>query len=40
MIVSCLIKRVDVYRDYKLHIDFNINFNQFSGGLDMITIAA
>ena len=39
MIVSCLIKRVDVYRDYKLHIDFNINFNQFSGGLDMITIA-
>lgn len=40
MIVSCLIKRVDVYRDYKLHIDFNIDFNQFSGGLDMITIAA
>ena len=21
MIVNCLIKRVDVYRDYKLHID-------------------
>ena len=40
MIVSCLIKRVEVYRDYKLHIDFNIDFEQFSGGLDIITIAA
>ncbi len=40
MIVSCLIKRIDVYRDYKLHIDFNIDFEQFSGGLDIATIAA
>ena len=40
MIVSCLIKRVDVYRDYKLHIDFNIDFEQFSMGIDIISIAA
>lgn len=40
MIVNCLIKRVEVYRDYKLHIDFNIDFEQFSMGLDIISIAA
>lgn len=40
MIVNCLIKRVEVYRDYKLHIDFNIDFEQFSLGLDMDGIAA
>ena len=40
MIVNCLIKRVDVYRDYKLHIDFNIDFEQFCGRLDIVTIAA
>ncbi len=40
MIVNCLIKRVEVYRDYKLHIDFNIDFAQFSMGLDIISIAA
>ena len=40
MIVSCLIKRVEVYRDYKLHIDFNIDFEQFSMGLDIVWIAA
>ncbi len=40
MIVNCLIKRVDVYRDYKLHIDFNIDFEQFSMGMDIISIAA
>lgn len=39
MIVNCLIKRVEVYRDYKLHIDFNIDFEQFSLGLDMDGIA-
>ena len=33
-------KRVDVYRDYKLHIDFNIDFEQFSMGLDIVWIAA
>ena len=40
MIVNCLIKRVEVYRDYKLHIDFNIDFEQFSAGLDISAIAA
>lgn len=40
MIVNCLIKRVEVYRDYKLHIDFNIDFEQFSMGLDIVYIAA
>ena len=40
MIVNCLIRRVEVYRDYKLHIDFNIDFAQFSLGLDIVEIAA
>ena len=40
MIVNCLIKRVEVYRDYKLHIDFNIDFEQFSLGMDIVNIAA
>lgn len=40
MIVNCLIKRVEVYRGYKLHIDFNIDFKQFSFGMDIVTIAA
>lgn len=40
MIVNCLIKRVEVYRDYKLHIDFNIDLEQFSFGKDIVTIAA
>lgn len=40
MIVNCLIKRVEVYRDYKLHIDFNIDFEQFSLGMDIMKIAA
>ena len=40
MIVNCLIKRIEVYRDYKLHIDFNIDFEQFSLGIDLDAIAA
>lgn len=40
MIVSCLIRRVEVHRDYRLHIDFNIDFEQFSTGLDISAIAA
>ena len=40
MIVNCLIRRVEVYRDYKLHIDFNIDFTQFSLGMDIVEIAA
>lgn len=39
-IVNCLIRQVEVYRDYKLHIDFNIDFTQFSMGLDIVEIAA
>ena len=39
MIVNCLIKRVEVCRDYKLHIDFNIDLEQFSLGMD-VTVAA
>ena len=38
--ILSLIKRVEVYRDYKLHIDFNIDFTQFCEGLDIVTIAA
>lgn len=40
MIANCLIKRVEVYRDYKLHIDFNIDLEPFSLGLDIVPIAA
>ena len=40
MIFNCLIKRVEVYRDYKLHIDFNIDLEQFSLGMDIVTVAA
>lgn len=29
MIVNCLIRRVDVYLDYELKIDFDFNFQQF-----------
>ena len=40
MILGCLIKRIKVFRDYKLKIDFNINFEQFINGLDCIENAA
>lgn len=40
MIVNCLIGRVEVYRDYKLHLDFNIDLDQFSFGMDIVSIAA
>ncbi len=40
MIVNCLIRRIEVYRDYKLHIDFNIDFEQFSLGLDIEVLVA
>ena len=41
IIVSAFfIKRIEVYRDYKLHIDFNIDFEQFSLGLDMEAFVA
>ena len=40
MIVSFLIRRVEVYRDDRLHIDFNIDFEQFSVWLDISAITA
>lgn len=38
MIIGCLINRIEVYRGYKLHIDFNIDFEQFSLGMDVSEI--
>jgi len=35
MIAGYLIKRVDVYSDYHLHLTFNITFAQFKLGLDI-----
>lgn len=35
MIARYIIKRVDVYSDYRLHIEFNMNFAQFELGLEM-----
>ena len=34
MIAGYIIKRVDVYSDYRLHIEFNMSFAQFELGLD------
>lgn len=34
MIVNCLIKRVEVYRDYKLKVEFNFDLSQFNCGLN------
>ncbi len=39
MIVNCFINRVDVYCGYKLHIDFNFDYQQFLEGLDCIEAA-
>ncbi|MBO5360586.1 MAG: ParB/RepB/Spo0J family partition protein [Clostridia bacterium] len=36
MIVNCLIKRVEVYRGYKLKVEFNIDFEQFIAGIDKV----
>ncbi len=35
MIAGYLIKRISVYTDYRLHIEFNINFAQFELGLEI-----
>lgn len=35
MIINYLISRVEIYRGYKLHIDFQINLDQFNEGLDI-----
>lgn len=34
MIVNCMIRRVEVFRDYKLNVEFNFDLNQFLHGLD------
>lgn len=34
MIISCLIKRIEVCRDYQLNVEFNFDMNQFLNGLD------
>ena len=35
MVVGYLINRIEVYTDYRLHIEFNINFAQFELGLEI-----
>ena len=35
MIANALIRRVDVYRNYRVHIEFNIDLDQFQEGLDI-----
>lgn len=35
MIAGYIIKRIDVFEDYRLHIEFNMNFAQFSLGMDI-----
>lgn len=35
MITGYIIKRVEVYSDYRLHIEFNMNFAQFELGLEI-----
>ena len=36
MIVNCLINWVEVYRGYKLKVEFNIDFKQFMAGIDKV----
>ena len=33
IIVNCLIGRMEIYRDYKLHIDFKLTLNNSVKGL-------
>ena len=35
MIGNCMIRRVEVFRDYKLNVEFNFDLNQFLHGLDI-----
>ena len=35
MVVNALINRIEVSRDYKVKIDFNFDFEQFTNGLDI-----
>ena len=34
MIVNSMIKRVDVYRDYELNVELNMNIRQFFLGME------
>lgn len=34
MILGCLIKRIEVFRDYRINVEFNIDLDQFLHGLD------
>lgn len=34
MILNCMIRRVEVFQDYKLNVKFNFDLNQFLNGLD------
>ncbi len=34
-IVNCMIRRVEVFRDYKLNVEFNFDLNQFLYGPDI-----
>ena len=36
MICGYIIKRVKVYRDYQLSVEFNINVEQFLNGIDSV----
>ena len=35
MVAGYLIKRIEVYSGYRLHIEFKINFDQFALGLEI-----
>ena len=37
MITSYIIKRVNVFKDYKLNIELNLDIQQFLNGIDNIT---
>ena len=34
-LTACMIRRVEVFRDYKLNVEFNFDLNQFLHGLDI-----
>ncbi len=36
MIINCLINRVEVFRDYRLNVEFNFDIGQFFCGLDCV----
>ncbi|MGN6711220.1 MAG: hypothetical protein ACTHKA_06300 [Anaerocolumna jejuensis] len=36
MITNYIIKRVNVFKDYKLDIELNLNVQQFLNGLDCV----